>query len=93
MPEITEEAEQADAGAAPSPSECENGLEAVDLAIVEMEGRRFKYQGAKERAIRAELGIPVTAYYQRLNLMIDLPGAWAQQPALMRRLRDHRDSG
>nr|WP_280720432.1 DUF3263 domain-containing protein [Kocuria sp. JC486] len=63
----------------------------MSLQILELEGRRFKYQGAKERAIRSELGIPVTAYYQRLNVLIDDADAWALRPALLRRLRDQRD--
>ncbi|MDO5619534.1 DUF3263 domain-containing protein [Kocuria sp.] len=63
----------------------------LERAILDMESRRFKYQGAKERAIRAEIQLPVTAYYQQLNQLIDTPAAWAAQPALMRRLRDHRD--
>lgn len=66
-------------------------LDDLSLAILELEARRFKYQGAKERAIRSELGIPVTAYYQRLNVLIDDPAAWKLRPALLRRLRDQRD--
>lgn len=67
-------------------------LDELETAILEMESRRFKYQGAKERAIRSELAIPVTAYYQRLNVLIDSPAAWKAAPVLMRRLREHRDS-
>lgn len=67
-------------------------LSTLESAILEMESRRFKYQGAKERAIRSEIQIPVTTYYQHLNVLIDNPVAWAVEPALMRRLRDHRDA-
>lgn len=68
------------------------GLNSLEKTILEMESRRFKYQGAKERAIRGEIQIPVTTYYQHLNVLIDNPVAWAAQPALMRRLREHRDA-
>lgn len=68
-------------------------LNSLESAILDMESRRFKYQGAKERAIRSQIQIPVTTYYQHLNVLIDNPVAWAAQPALMRRLRDYRDAG
>nr|WP_280842267.1 DUF3263 domain-containing protein [Kocuria subflava] len=68
-------------------------MNSLESAILDMESRRFKYQGAKERAIRSQIQIPVTTYYQHLNVLIDNPVAWAAQPALMRRLRDHRDAG
>lgn len=71
----------------------ESRLSAMDVAILEMESRRFKYRGAKERTIRQELQISVTSYYQQLNALIDASAAWAAYPALMRRLRDYRDGG
>lgn len=72
-------------------AEASPGLDDMERAILDMESRRFKYQGAKERTIRSELDIPVTAYYQRLNVLIDTPAAWEAAPALMRRLREQRD--
>ncbi|WP_144793591.1 DUF3263 domain-containing protein [Kocuria palustris] len=73
-------------------SEPAPGLDATQRAILELEKRRFKYQGAKERTIRAELGLPVTEYYQRLNALLDSPLAWQAEPALARRLSEQRDS-
>ena len=52
-------------------------------AILDLEKRRFKYQGAKERAIGAQLGMPVTEYYQRLNAMLADPSAWRQDFRVM----------
>ncbi|WP_035811020.1 MULTISPECIES: DUF3263 domain-containing protein [Micrococcales] len=66
-------------------------LTEVDLAIIAMEKRPWKYPGAKERAVRTELGISGTEYYMRLNRLIDDERAIRMEPALMRRLRDHRD--
>lgn len=66
-------------------------LSDTELAILDMESRRFKYQGAKERAIRQELNVGVTSYYQQLNQLISSPAAWALKPHLMRRLQNKRD--
>lgn len=68
------------------------GLDRIERAILDLEKRRFKYQGAKERTIGAELAMPVTEYYQRLNALLDSPAAWAAEPALVRRLSLQRDS-
>lgn len=62
-----------------------------ELAMLGMEKRRFKYPGAKEQAIKKELNLGPIAYYQRLNVLIDDPRAIRQEPALTRRLRQHRD--
>lgn len=67
-------------------------LDEQQRAILDLEKRRFKYQGAKERAIGAQLGMPVTEYYQRLNALLDTEAAWAAEPALVRRLSELRDS-
>src|SRR5690625_7861291 len=49
------------------------GLTDRDRRILELEARTFRYVGAKERAIREELGISRTAYYVRLNALLDDP--------------------
>ena len=67
-------------------------LDEQQRMILEMEKRRFKYQGAKERAIGSQLGMPVTEFYQRLNALLDTEAAWAAEPALVQRLRELRDS-
>lgn len=47
--------------------------------------------GRKEEAIRTELGLSPTRYYQRLNALIDVPAAIAAYPLLLSRLRRRRD--
>ena len=65
-------------------------LDEQQRAILDLEKRRFKYQGAKERAIGAQLGMPVTEYYQRLNALIDRDDAARFAPMLISRLRRAR---
>lgn len=63
------------------------GLSDLDRKILELEKRRFKYQGSKEKVMVQELGLSPVAYYQRLNALLDNPQALAQEPALLARLR------
>lgn len=60
-------------------------------AVLDFEQRRYAYPGAKERDIRAELGISATRYYQILNAAIDHPEAQAGWPVLVKRLRRLRE--
>ena len=62
-----------------------------ERAILDMEKKRFKYQGSKEQAISKHLGLTPIAYYQQLNALIDNPRAIAAEPALTRKLRLTRD--
>ena len=55
--------------------------------ILEVEARRWKYAGAKDAVIRNELGISATAYYARLNQVLDDPAAMAHDPQTVNRLR------
>ncbi|WP_238147728.1 MULTISPECIES: DUF3263 domain-containing protein [Micrococcaceae] len=66
-------------------------LTEAERAILEMEKRTWKYPGAKERAVRKELGMSATEYYMRLNRLIDDVRAVREEPALTRRLRERRD--
>src|SRR5699024_5941393 len=66
------------------------GLTDRDHRILELEARTFRYVGAKERAIREELGISRTAYYVRLNALLDDPQALRSRPAPTNRLRSRR---
>lgn len=59
--------------------------------VLDFEGRRFKYQGAKEVAIRELFG-NVTHYYQRLAHLLDREDALAYAPMLVRRLNGRRTS-
>lgn len=58
-----------------------------ERAILGFEHRWWKYPGAKEQAVRSELGISATRYYQVLNALIDRPEALAHDPLLVKRLR------
>ncbi|WP_237207592.1 DUF3263 domain-containing protein [Rothia nasimurium] len=68
------------------------GLSELEVAILNLEKKRFKYQGSKEQAITRTLGLTPVAYYQQLNALIDNPRAIAAEPALTRRLRLKRDA-
>jgi hypothetical protein len=58
-----------------------------DRAILDFEDRHWKYAGAKETQIRRQFGYSATRYYQRLNHLIDQPGALAYNPLLVKRLQ------
>ncbi len=58
--------------------------------------RTWKRPGAKEQAIRDQLGLTPTRYMQLLNRLIDQPGALAYDPVTvnrLRRLREQRRAG
>lgn len=63
-----------------------------DKAVLEFEGRWWKYPGAKEQEVRERFGISATTYYQRLNAIIDRDDALAHDPMLVRRLRRLRSA-
>lgn len=63
-----------------------------DQRILALESRTFRYVGAKERAIREEIGISKVAYYVRLNSLLDEPAALRAAPSLVHRLRGRRTS-
>ncbi len=58
-----------------------------ELAVLELEGRPWRTQGAKEQAVREELGISSTRYYQLLTGLLDRREALAHSPVLVNRLR------
>lgn len=63
----------------------------VDLAILQLEQRHYRRIGAKHAAIRDELGITPTRYFQRLNELLDDQEAAAVAPMVVNRLRRVRD--
>jgi hypothetical protein len=63
-----------------------------DLAVLAMERRRWNYQGAKATAVHRELGLTLTAYYQRLSQLLDRPEALQADPVLVHRLQRLRDA-
>ena len=86
--------EQERAETAQSQLEVENqpgGLTPVERRILEVERRRFKHQGSKEKAIIAAGFTPI-AYYQRLNVMLDDERVRAAAPQIIDVLRARRDA-
>ncbi|EWS81492.1 hypothetical protein BF93_16955 [Brachybacterium phenoliresistens] len=70
-----------------------SGLSDRDRRILALESRTFRFVGAKERRIREELGMTPTAYFVRLNTLLDEPAALREAPALVHRLRGLRTRG
>ncbi|MFF6982163.1 DUF3263 domain-containing protein [Streptomyces sp. NPDC008343] len=62
-----------------------------ERAILALERRGFSGAGAKERAIREELGLAPVRYYQLLNALLDDPRALAHDPVTVNRLRRVRE--
>ncbi|MFI0908241.1 DUF3263 domain-containing protein [Streptomyces sioyaensis] len=75
-----------------SPGLTEPGLTARDEAVLAVERRSWPGPGPKERAIREQLGISPTRYYQLLNALLDDPRALAHDPVTVNRLRRIRDA-
>jgi hypothetical protein len=63
-----------------------------DRAILAFEAAWFRHVGAKEEAIRAELGVSPARYYQLLARLIDTAEAQEHDPMLVKRLRRLRDA-
>ena len=70
----------------------QSSLAPRDEAVLEFERRWWQFGGAKESAIRAELDMSATQYYQILNSLLDLEAAVAHDPMLVKRLRRLRES-
>ena len=67
------------------------GLATRDRAILDFERFWGIRSGAKEAAIRHELGFSGTSYYQRLRALLDDPSAYAYDPLTVKRLRRQRE--
>ncbi|GAA1966530.1 DUF3263 domain-containing protein [Microbacterium deminutum] len=62
-----------------------------DRAILSFEGEWFRHAGAKEEAIRAEMGMSPSRYYQLLGRLIETAEAQEHDAMLVKRLRRLRD--
>jgi len=69
----------------------ERELTQREQAILDFERTWWSTAGSKETAIRDRFELSGTRYYQLLNELIDLPGALAYDPLVVRRLRRQRD--
>ncbi|MER5182815.1 DUF3263 domain-containing protein [Streptomyces sp. NPDC002896] len=67
-------------------------LTARQRAVLALERRSWPAPGAKERAIREQLGMVPVRYYQLLNALLDDPRALAHDPVTVNRLRRIRES-
>ncbi|MGV0372889.1 DUF3263 domain-containing protein [Corynebacterium pilbarense] len=66
-------------------------LSDTDLAVLRFAARAPRSIGAREDAVRSELGMQPIRYYQHLNRLLDSPDALAAEPQLVRRLQRLRD--
>ncbi|MEU5975892.1 DUF3263 domain-containing protein [Streptomyces sp. NPDC047315] len=62
-----------------------------DRAVLAVEARSWPGPGAKERAVREELGMSPVRYYQLVNALLDDELALAHDPVTVNRLRRVRD--
>ncbi|MET0276104.1 MAG: DUF3263 domain-containing protein [Acidimicrobiia bacterium] len=67
------------------------GLSPRDRAILDFERGWWTRSGPKEAAIRAELGISGTRYYEVLRGLVDDRDAYDHDPLTVMRLRRERD--
>lgn len=58
-----------------------------DQALLEFAGRRWNHRGAQADAVRAEFGLTVTRFWQRVNRLLDREDALAYDPVTVNRLR------
>jgi hypothetical protein len=66
------------------------GLSDRDRAILDFERGWWKRPGPKEAAIRAELGVSSTRYYEILRTLVDRPEAFEYDPLTVSRVRRER---
>ncbi|OCG74001.1 DUF3263 domain-containing protein [Microbacterium sediminis] len=66
-------------------------LTETERAILAFEAEWTRHAGAKEEAIRRELGMGPARYYQLLGRLIDTAEALEHDPLLVKRLRRVRD--
>ncbi|WP_341258264.1 DUF3263 domain-containing protein [Gordonia malaquae] len=58
-----------------------------DRRLLDFAARRFSAPGAHAAAVREELGLSVTRYWQRVGALLDDPEAVAYSPVVVNRLR------
>jgi hypothetical protein len=67
------------------------GLSSRDRAILDFERGWWSRPGPKEAAIRTELGVSATRYYEILRHLVDVPEAYEYDPLTVKRVRRERD--
>ncbi|MEU0000472.1 DUF3263 domain-containing protein [Streptomyces microflavus] len=69
------------------PAPVDRELSVRERAVLALERRSWAGPGAKERAIREELGISPVRYFQLLNALIEDERALREDPVTVNRLR------
>ena len=59
---------------------------------LQLAGRRFKYEAARESAARQDLGWSAARFWQVVNVLLERPAAEAAYPQLVRRQRRLREA-
>ncbi|MFJ8771332.1 DUF3263 domain-containing protein [Streptomyces microflavus] len=85
-PEPAGPTEPGPGGRAPA-APAERELSVRERAVLALERRSWAGPGAKERAIREELGISPVRYFQLLNALIEDERALREDPVTVNRLR------
>jgi hypothetical protein len=67
------------------------GLTDDETAMLELERSWWKYSAVKDTVVRERFDISPTAYYSRLNALLERPEAMASDPMTVRRLQRLRD--
>ncbi|WP_031081419.1 DUF3263 domain-containing protein [Streptomyces sp. NRRL WC-3549] len=70
----------------------ESVLSDQERAVLALERRSWPGPGAKERAIREQLGMSPVRYYQLLNALLDDRRALEEDPVTVNRLRRVREA-
>ncbi|MFF7360422.1 DUF3263 domain-containing protein [Streptomyces sp. NPDC008125] len=92
-PEATGGDATGDDGSARSEESANTGaLSDRDRALLALERRSWAGPGAKERAIREELGLSPVRYYQLVNALIEDRRALEADPVTVNRLRRVREA-
>ena len=63
-----------------------------ERAILEFEKQWWRFEGAKQEAIREQFHLSPTRYYQVLNGLLDKPDALRTEPVVVRRLQRQRQA-
>ncbi|MDX3595507.1 DUF3263 domain-containing protein [Streptomyces sp. ID03-2B] len=81
-----------ESSAVPVPVAGADELSVRERALLALERRSWAGPGAKERAIREELGMSPVRYFQLLNALIEDERALRVDPVTVNRLRRVRDA-
>lgn len=64
-----------------------------EKALLDFAARHYRFAGAREEAIRTELGMSSTTFWRKVNDLLDDPAALAYDPVTVNRYRRIVDAG